>query len=1472
MSEVGAADRSRLLRLKKAELSGIVKSRKRKLRELFAVCDNESPIPQLDFSNPDAPPINSAEAHFLAVTDILQNRLFDESNLPLRCQKKTNASRTKSSAHKTSSELRKSEIQRKAGKPHRDESNIKKGRTNLFEVASEGDKSLATIKTQSKEAFVQKDIVPKKLYKSSHTESPAQAVSSIKEPRNRNDSQRPSNSPPLNHDLLHRFDFKKQEREVDDTSIPTPSPRHALHNSKHAFRSHNTLRGSEKNVPTEFSDEEVLEIRSGFRGKTQSQKEIQNENLSTEMLSQETCLDKVSIGTKLDAHSAATPDLVDRSTDTSLEMKIRKAVNKLDTGNSAATLSPEPEYLHQNFKHVHQDNMVCKPQGNIVHQSLTKGECRPSERKLIEEQVTKTVVEENTLPESLSDEASDTVLEVIENVEHNEGGSPDRDEISPASSVPLNVPDSATEGVRETVDASAGDQMYDRCATDIDSVKVLDSCESTTSSEALKTGLIFPLGSAVESDTSVPLFNCLKIPYVSSAASVKYTSAPPTPECRNTRISSGVLERKSVSEIIEGSKSSSGLILKSAIKPSLGFTKASHSTTQVTSRVQLLAQKRKEKGRSKLSNVIFSHKPSKVAPELNPVQGMDKLSESLKDDYFLPLFLANASAGKGIIPALDTLMATAHKTITTSNALVPIKENQTAKILKRIYHLQSSHKWSLRQPKRSIEPVRPVSHWDILLQEASWMRTDFKEERKWKKVIARNMALACAEWVLSSREERKQLQVEISSQSPGKSDDVTTIDTANQINAYATPDISMSGECESPTHDFDEEPRINLLETISPTEIFSLQDEDVIFGLRSSPTADKLLDELPMYGVPLQVPLVDTQAPENDPDRFWKRPALPLSKFVEGRIRLKQEAPPKKRSRFEYQEEDIEEGEDKRITFGEDQTKHELLPPESTDVALFNPKNRHILERIRNVNCFRPPSEFHMPLQTFYECRTASQWTWDEDKELKLLVRDFTYNWSLISSILSSKSKSNLTTGAERRTPWECFERWIELEGLPGDMQKTHYFKLYTSRIENANKIIMASQPTHNAQGQIQQVRKRSTASVRVERRRNQKHLILIDTMRKLAKKRETILQKQQHAASMAAIRKSQEAPHVTSRSLSVTTPQDFSRLKYEREEVIKERFLHLQQRQEAQRRAAISQRNSGTHPPQPGLPCIIRPPAGATAILNSSNSVNHASNIPGQNRLHQIPSQISTPNSSALRMNMNSVPQAPMQGQIPLSNSSLDVGLVSRAHAISQHQQAILRQQQQQQGQVTGQSSQVHNSPSRINGLSAPGFSMRGNMVPPFPSNPNGVSTSPTTSLTSPSQVGSSQTTQAPQALSHVQRMEIQYKAKYPSATADQITSMISQALAQSIQQQRQNTGQGSVNNVSNVPIPLVNGIATSQKSTPQLYAQMLRQQQEAQQKQQTSATGSNLQLNHQGGIGRGKPGPGHLHKPSIESSPTAN
>jgi chromatin modification-related protein VID21 len=221
-----------------------------------------------------------------------------------------------------------------------------------------------------------------------------------------------------------------------------------------------------------------------------------------------------------------------------------------------------------------------------------------------------------------------------------------------------------------------------------------------------------------------------------------------------------------------------------------------------------------------------------------------------------------------------------------------------------------------------------------------------------------------------------------------------------------------------------------------------------------------------------------------------------------------------------------------------------------------------------------------MPLQTFFECRVASQWTYEEDNELKNHVRDYQYNWSLISSLLTSKSL--FTSGAERRTPWECFERWIHLEGLPADMQKTHYFRAYTNRIEQANRLVMAqavqTQQQPNANGQVQPPpRRRPTTSFRVERRRNQKHLTLVDAMRKLAKKRETSLQKQQHAAGMAAMRKANEAapnPAVANHNLA-RTPQAFSRMRQEQDEKMRERMIHLQQRQEQQRRVILSSLHS---------------------------------------------------------------------------------------------------------------------------------------------------------------------------------------------------------------------------------------------------------------------------------------------------------
>lgn len=657
---------------------------------------------------------------------------------------------------------------------------------------------------------------------------------------------------------------------------------------------------------------------------------------------------------------------------------------------------------------------------------------------------------------------------------------------------------------------------------------------------------------------------------------ISQTPAPVHPtERMTTRVSSGAMRHKSVSEIIGEMPRASRPSSSDRTDIASNFNPASQPPSPPPSgRGRNLIQRTKERERSRLSTIVFArHQNKKDSENGTSVPDGGKSSFQEHSDYFMPLILAQAySSARGVQP-LDSLLQSAHKTITTSNAYVPFHEHQTQKILRRIHSLQAADKWSFRQPKRTPEPNRPVTHWDELLKEMKWMRTDFREERKWKMAIARNMAYACAEWVAADSKDRRLLQVKAMPPpvlSDYESEDVTMHDgqtpSAEEI-PQRTPDLIPSAEHDSPQDDFDDESGTNLLDAIAPAAMFSLTNDDVVFGIRRSAATDKLLEELPMYSTPLSVPQSDLPTSEIDPDASWRHPALPLSKYVEGKIVLANDGPPKKRSRYEYED---ESDEDEQVFCGTKHTRRLESNMMQVDVALFNPENKHIRDRIHAGHQFRPPSEHPMPLQSFFECRSSSHWLWSEDDELKALVREYSYNWQLISSLLSTKSL--FASGAERRTPWECFERWIHLEGLPADMQKTHYFRAYNNRMESAarNLINQANQAplSSNAAGAaVTPVRRRNTTSIRVDRKRNQKHLTLIDAMRKLAKKRETSAQKQIQAAGLAAMRKTNDTP---AQQGTRHTPQDFSRLKHERELQMQERLQRMQLQQEAQRRVRL--------------------------------------------------------------------------------------------------------------------------------------------------------------------------------------------------------------------------------------------------------------------------------------------------------------
>lgn len=73
-------------------------------------------------------------------------------------------------------------------------------------------------------------------------------------------------------------------------------------------------------------------------------------------------------------------------------------------------------------------------------------------------------------------------------------------------------------------------------------------------------------------------------------------------------------------------------------------------------------------------------------------------------------------------------------------------EQKSVKVIQNIENLKKKNLWSLRQPKRQRTVPRTKTHWDHLLDEMKWMRTDFKQEHKWKVAMAFVLSRAVMEW------------------------------------------------------------------------------------------------------------------------------------------------------------------------------------------------------------------------------------------------------------------------------------------------------------------------------------------------------------------------------------------------------------------------------------------------------------------------------------------------------------------------------------------------------------------------------------------------------------------------------------------------------------------------------------------------------------------------------------------------------
>ncbi|KAK6433587.1 RNA polymerase II transcription elongation factor SpEAF [Oleoguttula sp. CCFEE 5521] len=648
---------------------------------------------------------------------------------------------------------------------------------------------------------------------------------------------------------------------------------------------------------------------------------------------------------------------------------------------------------------------------------------------------------------------------------------------------------------------------------------------------------------------------------------------------------------------------------------------------------------------------LSPHASITVLGELASLKGA---AEDPERDYLEPLFRIQAHESGNInTQPLPDLIKSATKTLSTDDYFTATHERMDFRMLRRIYQLQNANKWPLRQMEKCKEPPAPVTRQDHLMAEMRWMGKDFRAERKMKKSVCAWLARRCADYVAADTHERMAMRVKVKGRRTSDAD----------VEDDAVPDLEASGE--SAPED-DSMPRTPVLGVTLPTRLVVAPElADHVQQLQKSGTLRKALEDVPVWQP-------DT-LPKHSKSRMTQ-----VSKFVSGKILPKQQQPSRKRSRYDY--EDEAETEDAQPTYKRRRDEQNMQPDDS-EIALFHPDNKHIRDRLHANNVFRPPSEFQMPSTPFYEFRNGSQWVWEDDQKLRKLAKDYSFNWSLISAEMALPSR--FKSGMERRTPWECFERWVELETLPAEMRKTVYFKTWFQRLEQSQQAV---ERRYNAQvAAIQQAQQQSgvtaaqqhmpmrrrTLPSRVEKRKSTRHLWTVDAMRKLAKKREMAEYKKAESARAAAQRKStQQAETSQQPRAPMLTPQEFSKKRYERDLQLAEMQRQHRLKMLEQQQRSLQMTRAGQPGQVNGAPNVPRPGTAGQAQMSANGQQHPAANGQAAQQQRQgLPAPTRNGHLAVPGVNTQGIPQAHMRSAVPMTQSA-EMQRMAQASAQSRQSQ----------------------------------------------------------------------------------------------------------------------------------------------------------------------------------------------------------
>ncbi|KAI8137829.1 hypothetical protein BJV82DRAFT_583318 [Fennellomyces sp. T-0311] len=384
---------------------------------------------------------------------------------------------------------------------------------------------------------------------------------------------------------------------------------------------------------------------------------------------------------------------------------------------------------------------------------------------------------------------------------------------------------------------------------------------------------------------------------------------------------------------------------------------------------------------------------------------------------------------------LSKSLQTARKVVMTSDWALARDELKSVKTIQSIENLKKQNLWSMRQLKRQKAVPRTKAHWDFMLDEMKWMRTDFKEERKWKIATAYLIAHAVMDWHMASDKSSVCIKTRSFGEQDGTVEKAVTAEPPHEVVAIedgtaATTSTEMT-ETDASEGGVTEQIESNttLPQRVMQEYRTKVRTLDPNKSVITLPIED--FGEFDIHAVFPDLLCYEPPNPDfNDPyfDEAEYGRIVAITQLQTKRFVLK------KRPRLSRKRN--ADGDQLIVPEEDDEIEVKVLPRneryDSTPLTsqLFAPKKH------RDIPAAQPPTP-----KAPSNPQPGNVWSEDDDLCLIQMILQYSFNWNLIADAFNA---IRLPKTGEARTPWQCHERWKQnnLTSLSGQVSPAYASKL----------------------------------------------------------------------------------------------------------------------------------------------------------------------------------------------------------------------------------------------------------------------------------------------------------------------------------------------------------------------------------------------------------------------------------------------